>query len=71
MSDTPLVPVSWGKILSRAREENHTVSVIVHGSYKPYVGKIKDVMVGLVVLINEYSTEYIQLSEIKALRVYD
>ena len=61
----------WNAILVDALESRNRVSVLVEGTYKPYTGKIADVNKGVLTLRNEYSTEYIMIANIKAVRVYD
>lgn len=61
----------WADILNRADNDGNRVSILVNGSFKPYVGRVVEVRVSIVVLMNEYSKEYILLRDIKAIRVYD
>lgn len=61
----------WADILNRADREGKRVSILVNGSFKPYVGRVIKVRASIVVLMNEYSKEYISLRDIKAIRVYD
>ena len=49
---------------------NSTVSILVHGTYKPYTGKVKRAYENFVELVNEYSTNYIYYKDIIAVRVY-
>ena len=67
----PMFISPWNVILSDALDSNKRVSVLVEGTYKPYTGKISDVNKGVLTLRNEYSTEYIMITNIKAVRVYD
>ena len=61
----------WNVILMDASLNRNRISVLVEGTYKPYTGKIADVNKGILTLENEYSTEYIMIANIKAVRVYD
>ena len=61
----------WNVILVDALESRNRVSVLVEGTYKPYLGHVTEVKKGVLTLKNEYSTEYIMLTNIKAVRVYD
>ena len=61
----------WNVILIDASLNRNRISVLVEGTYKPYTGKIADVNKGVLTLKNEYSTEYIMIANIKAVRVYD
>lgn len=61
----------WAEILISARNSGSKVSILITGSYKSFTGKVKKLEIGVVTLENEYSTEYISLSEIRAVRVYD
>ena len=61
----------WIDVLADAMHLKRSVSILTHGSYKPYTGKVFDIMDNsMVVLKNEYSQEYILLSEIRSVRVY-
>lgn len=61
----------WNVILVDALENRNRVSVLVEGTYKPYTGHVTEVKKGVLTLKNEYSTEYIMITNIKAVRVYD
>ena len=61
----------WIDILKNANEEIKRVSILVNGSFKPYRGLVEKVTMFMVVLVNEYSREYVVLKDIKAIRVYD
>ena len=61
----------WNIILVDALENRNRVSILVEGTYKPYTGYVTEVKKGVLTLTNEYSTEYIMIANIKAVRVYD
>ena len=50
---------------------NSTVSILVHGSFKPYTGKVKRAYEHFVELVNDYSSNYVYYKDIIAIRVYD
>ena len=62
---------TWTDILRDAKQNHKRVSILVDGSYKPYTGYVESINIFWVQLRNEYSTEYLQNSEIKTVRIYD
>lgn len=70
--ESPVMKSSpWFKILHNAFEHSERVSVIINGTYKPFTGYVLSIDSGLVTIDNEYSREYIMMSEIRSIRVYD
>lgn len=64
-------PISgWQRVLVDALNSGKTVSVLVDGTYKPYVGKVTKVSGNVATLKNEYATEYVSIPMIKAVKVY-
>lgn len=61
----------WTEILEDAKRRGKRVSILVNGSFKPYTGLVLKITTFMVVLVNEYSSEYVALKDIKAVRVFD
>ena len=61
----------WYDILMDAFKRENRVSILVDGTYRPYAGRIISMRGNIVSLQNDYSVEYIMLTNIKAVRVYD
>ena len=64
-------PISgWQKVLVDALNSGKTVSILVDGTYKPYIGKVEKVSGNVVTLKNEYATEYVSIPRITGMKVY-
>lgn len=71
MSDVKQIAhVRFISALRDAKARVRTVNILVEGTYKPYTGHVVDVNDNMVILENEYSTEYLLLSSVKAVKVY-
>ena len=61
----------WTVILNYAYKDRKRVSILINGSFKPFTGFVARFTNFMVVLENEYSSEYVALKDIKAVRVFD